>query len=110
MGAPGVAQRSILDVNVRSDPTQAGCHRQHEIGGHSPPCHDEAMDDSLLDPVAPLEPEARRRVLAGVTESHRRLFADIDGLTDAQARAASNLPDWTVGHVLTHIARNADSF
>ena len=32
----------------------------------------------------------------------------IDGLTDAQARGASRLPGWTRGHVVTHLARNAD--
>jgi maleylpyruvate isomerase len=37
-----------------------------------------------------------------------RLLRTADGLTDAAA--ASRLPGWTVGHVLTHIARNADSF
>ena len=30
------------------------------------------------------------------------------GLDDAGARSASLLPGWTVGHVLTHLARNAD--
>jgi maleylpyruvate isomerase len=30
-------------------------------------------------------------------------------LSDASARRASLLPGWTVGHVLTHVARNADS-
>ena len=31
------------------------------------------------------------------------------GLHDEQARAPSLLPGWSVGHVLTHIARNGDS-
>ncbi len=31
------------------------------------------------------------------------------GLSDDDARRPSQLPGWTVGHVLTHIARNADS-
>jgi len=35
--------------------------------------------------------------------------AAVDGLTDDQARQPSLLPDWSVGHVLTHLARNADS-
>jgi len=47
--------------------------------------------------------------LAGCVESHARLDAAIAGLTDAQARQGSLLPDWSVGHLLTHIARNADS-
>ena len=39
-----------------------------------------------------------------------RLLATADGLTDAQAAGGSRLPGWTRGHVLTHIARNADGF
>lgn len=45
----------------------------------------------------------------GLRASHQRLERSIASLTDAQAAAPSPLPDWTVGHVLTHIARNADS-
>ena len=33
----------------------------------------------------------------------------IRGLDDGTARSPSQLPEWSVGHVLTHIARNADS-
>jgi len=33
----------------------------------------------------------------------------IELLTDDQVRSPSQLPGWTVGHVLTHVARNADS-
>ena len=36
------------------------------------------------------------------------LLRDIDGLTDADVRAPSPLPGWTRGHVLTHLARNAE--
>ncbi|MFJ7750877.1 maleylpyruvate isomerase N-terminal domain-containing protein [Arthrobacter sp. NPDC097144] len=42
-------------------------------------------------------------------EAHVRVVARVAQLTDADARAASLLPGWTVGHVLTHLARNADS-
>ena len=38
------------------------------------------------------------------------LLRTIDGLDDEAAHAPSLLPDWTRGHVLTHLARNADSF
>jgi maleylpyruvate isomerase len=37
-----------------------------------------------------------------------RLLATATALTDAQAREPSLLPGWTRGHVLSHIARNAD--
>jgi maleylpyruvate isomerase len=47
--------------------------------------------------------------IAGCRQAHRALLGTIDGLTDEQARSASKLAGWTIGHVLTHIARNADS-
>jgi maleylpyruvate isomerase len=37
-----------------------------------------------------------------------RLLAGLGKLTDADAARPSLCPGWTVGHVLTHIARNAD--
>jgi maleylpyruvate isomerase len=43
--------------------------------------------------------------LAAATD---RLLATATALSDAQAREASLLPGWSRGHVLTHIARNAD--
>lgn len=45
----------------------------------------------------------------GCSASHAVLLDRLAGLTDEQARRPSLLPDWTVGHVLTHLARNADS-
>src|SRR5450631_3835357 len=44
-----------------------------------------------------------------VAESQTRFVAAIESLDDADVRRASRLPSWTVGHVLTHVARNADS-
>ena len=41
--------------------------------------------------------------------AHQRLLADLDSLEDAEVGRPSLLPGWTVGHVLTHLARNADS-
>lgn len=41
--------------------------------------------------------------------AHQRLTADVTGLSDREMRAASRLPGWSVGHVLTHLARNADA-
>ena len=37
--------------------------------------------------------------------AHRRLYAALESLDDETARRASLLPSWTVGHVLTHLAR-----
>ncbi|MGD0833774.1 MAG: maleylpyruvate isomerase N-terminal domain-containing protein [Candidatus Dormibacteria bacterium] len=40
--------------------------------------------------------------------AHRRLFVTAAGIDDETGRRPSRLPGWTVGHVLTHLARNAD--
>ena len=47
--------------------------------------------------------------IAGCLAAQASLEADLVGLDDARARSPSLLPEWSVGHVLTHIARNADS-
>jgi maleylpyruvate isomerase len=47
--------------------------------------------------------------IAGVGRAQAALAASIAGLTDDVARRPSRLPGWTVGHVLSHVARNADS-
>jgi maleylpyruvate isomerase len=36
------------------------------------------------------------------------VLASLTPFTDEQARAASRLPGWSRGHVVTHLARNAD--
>ncbi len=58
--------------------------------------------------------ETERRQLdadvAGCALSHQALLAELDGLVqndEVSVIRASLLPDWTVGHVLTHLACNA---
>jgi maleylpyruvate isomerase len=55
---------------------------------------------------APLIPRAN---LLRVAEAQEGLMATIERLTDEDARGSTLLPGWTVGHILTHVARNADS-
>ncbi|MBV9043194.1 MAG: maleylpyruvate isomerase N-terminal domain-containing protein [Acidimicrobiia bacterium] len=47
--------------------------------------------------------------IEAVAAAHRRLLERIEDLSDDDMRKPSLLPDWSVGHVLTHVARNADS-
>ena len=47
-------------------------------------------------------------VLEGLTEATAGLIGDVGRLTDADLREPSLLPGWTRGHVLTHLARNAE--
>lgn len=49
------------------------------------------------------------RDIERVADAHRRLSRAIAPLTDETLSRPSLLPDWTVGHVLAHLARNADS-
>ncbi|MBO3748622.1 maleylpyruvate isomerase N-terminal domain-containing protein [Streptosporangiaceae bacterium NEAU-GS5] len=41
--------------------------------------------------------------------ANRRLISTVARLSDDDMRAPSLLPGWTRGHVVTHVARNADS-
>jgi maleylpyruvate isomerase len=47
--------------------------------------------------------------LAGARRAHVRLLANVAELTDADIGRPSQLEGWTVGHVVTHLARNADA-
>jgi maleylpyruvate isomerase len=49
------------------------------------------------------------RDVARVADAHKRFVDAINGMSDEEMRQPSLLPGWTVGHVLTHVARNADS-
>ena len=42
-------------------------------------------------------------------ESHAALLEHVLGLSDESMQQGSKLPGWSVGHVLTHLARNADA-
>jgi len=46
-------------------------------------------------------------LMTDVEQATERLIRTAEGLDVA---APSALPDWTVGHVLTHVARNADAY
>jgi maleylpyruvate isomerase len=48
-------------------------------------------------------------LIDGVRAAHERLHARARLIDDGVARSPSRLPGWTVGHVVTHLARNADS-
>jgi maleylpyruvate isomerase len=48
--------------------------------------------------------------LVAVGETHRRLVEWLRSVTPPEPTDASELEGWTVGHVMTHIARNADGF
>jgi maleylpyruvate isomerase len=47
--------------------------------------------------------------IAGCATAHHVLMHNIIAIDDGVVRRPSRLPNWTVGHVLSHLARNADS-
>lgn len=49
------------------------------------------------------------RAAALCREAQARLLESVAELTDPDMGRASRLPGWSVGHVLTHLARNADA-
>src|SRR5262245_10304249 len=62
-----------------------------------------------VDPSYPADRDRLDRSIEAVEAATESLYASIAGLTEPQAREASLLPGWSRGHVLTHIARNADA-
>jgi maleylpyruvate isomerase len=53
------------------------------------------------------DPGIETAILA-VADAYEHVLGSVATLTDDQARGPSRLPGWTRGHVLTHLARNAD--
>lgn len=58
----------------------------------------------MNDPTPKPESDLER-----VAAAQARLMVTLEVLVDEDTARASGLPGWTVGHLLTHIARNADS-
>ena len=86
VGVPFVAgSQGTLRGEARSRRRRGGCRR-------TVACVDRPTED-----------------IDGCQAAHSRLAAAIDDLPDAVVRQPSLLPDWTVGHVLTHLARNAEA-
>ena len=46
--------------------------------------------------------------LALLVDATARLLTTVDGLSDEEVRGPSGLSDWSRGHLITHLARNAD--
>lgn len=63
------------------------------------------QQDQAPENAAPFDPAATLAQIDAATEHVLRTAAR---LTDADVRAPSLLPKWSRGHVLTHLARNAD--
>jgi maleylpyruvate isomerase len=58
---------------------------------------------------ATLIPDDFPETLASVRESTSGLLCSLGSLTERDVRRPSLLPGWTIGHVLSHLARNADA-
>ena len=68
------------------------------------------IDPAAVAPAVVTDPAAAAAALAPrLAESTARLLGTAAGITDVQARQPSLLPGWSRGHLLTHLARNADS-
>lgn len=56
-----------------------------------------------------VDPRLLNRHVEGCAAAHQLLLATVSELTDDDCRAPSLLEGWSRGHVLTHLARNAES-
>ena len=56
-----------------------------------------------------VDPRLLNRHVEGCAHAHQLLLETIGDLSDEHCRAPSLLDGWSRGHVLTHLARNADS-
>src|SRR5216684_2169094 len=56
----------------------------------------------------PVEPHSVKLTIGRIEDATDRLLASASALSDEQIGEPSPLPGWSRGHVLTHIARNAD--
>jgi maleylpyruvate isomerase len=54
-------------------------------------------------------PDATTRLIAKLPSAQQRLLDNLAPLPDDAVLRPSLLPGWTVGHVLSHLARNADA-
>jgi len=54
--------------------------------------------------------DALSATIQGCIDAHRRLDETLQSVDHDTVRRPSRLPDWTIAHVLTHIARNAESY
>ena len=56
-----------------------------------------------------IDPEDVAHDIAALDASQQRLVTDLRSMAAVDPTTPTQLPSWTVGHVLTHVARNADS-
>lgn len=69
------------------------------------------MDETGSERPSGVDARLLDRTVEGCSASHQRLLVDADAaLEDGSIVGASLLPGWTRAHVLTHLARNADSW
>lgn len=59
----------------------------------------------MPEPGVPPRPST---AIADCRAAHERLLSTVSDVDDDTARQPSRLPGWSVAHVLTHLARNAD--
>src|SRR4029450_882875 len=94
-GAHRMCQRGQRTGEIRSIETSRESYVAHYGMGMSAPA---SSTTTQLETLRAL-----------VTTATQRLLGDTILVADEQWRAPSRLPDWTRGHVATHIARHADA-
>jgi len=100
------------DTEQAAGPAQADDNEQandtEQASGQASGTEQESGTEQVGANAGAAGPHSVNLLIEQIGEATGRLLATVAGLTDEQVRADSLLPGWSRGHVLTHIARNAD--
>ncbi|EIV95121.1 maleylpyruvate isomerase family mycothiol-dependent enzyme [Frankia sp. QA3] len=117
MAAPSSPRPSVIGVPEADADAAADREFGPGPGGPGPdpgPAQEAGIEPSASSAAWPPGPDYLPSVvphdrLAGCAAAHRRLLDLVERVDDDVLRRPSGLPGWTVAHLLTHLARNAES-
>ncbi|WP_261567473.1 maleylpyruvate isomerase family mycothiol-dependent enzyme [Frankia gtarii] len=115
MAAPPSSRPSVLGVPEADADASADREFGAAFGGPDPgPAQETALEPSASPGAWSAGADYRPSVvphdrMAGCAAAHRRLLELVERVDDDVLRRPSGLPGWTVAHLLTHLARNAES-
>ncbi|WP_041939993.1 MULTISPECIES: maleylpyruvate isomerase family mycothiol-dependent enzyme [Frankia] len=116
MAAPSSSRPAGVGVPPADDAAAADPEFGPVLGGVGPdpgPAQESGIEPSASSGAWSAGPDYRPSVvphdrLAGCAAAHRRLLDLVERVDDEVLRRPSGLPGWTVAHLLTHLARNAE--
>ncbi|WP_242424868.1 maleylpyruvate isomerase N-terminal domain-containing protein, partial [Frankia sp. EI5c] len=105
MASPSAPRADAAKVSAPPSPASPALSRSQSAASVSSPVafSEQSPPPEYTPSAVPLDR------LLGCARAHARLLDLVSRVDDAVARRPSLLPGWTVGHLITHLARNGDS-